>query len=64
MEDMLDELILIASKLPADVIAAIVDLGKLLLNTDDEEARRAAIDAAMAAADDEILRRSFLKGGP
>ena len=42
-----------------EVIPAILSLVGLLRDTKDEQARRAALDAALAAAEAEVLRRAY-----
>ena len=42
-----------------DVLPTILQLLGLLRNTKDEHARRATLDAALAAAEAEVLRRMY-----
>lgn len=56
---MLEEVMTALKSLPPDILQAFFALVKLLLNTKDEATRRAAVDAALAAGEAEIVRREF-----
>ena len=42
-----------------EIVPALLQLLGLLRNTKDEHARRAALDAALAAAEAEVMRRRY-----
>ena len=56
---MLGEMIGLLSKMPAEVVSGVLALVRLLAAGKDAGEQRAALDAAMAAAENAVLERSF-----
>lgn len=59
MGSVLQEVIDVIEKLPADIQLALVELVKTLLLAKTEEDRRQALDQAMAAAEAVVISRKF-----